>query len=171
MLRSKCASASKIAIVFLLIFAATIATSQGSRTSPGIDLINFDNLSLIEYDEPIVYDIGNGSYCNISTGFDSNCSAEITRSLNGVEGKDGRALQLAYGFSKCNNSYVQVVFTFNPPQDLFRLRPPGYRLAGRSRCQYSESRNNGTKTSQCTRISPCYSKILVGSVGRTFQAH
>jgi hypothetical protein len=87
--------------------------------SPGIDLIDFNNLSLKQYNtEPIFYDIGNGSHCNISTGFGSKCSGEITRSLNVTEGKDGKALQLVYGLGECNDSYVQVVFAFDPPQDL-----------------------------------------------------
>jgi hypothetical protein len=107
-----------MAIVFVLIFATALATSQEPRTSPGIDLINFDNLSLMEYDEPIVYDIGNGSHCNISPGFESSCSGKIMSSLKGVEGKDGKALQLLYALDNCSNSYAEINLSFDPPQDL-----------------------------------------------------
>jgi hypothetical protein len=118
MLRSKYIPVFKIGLSLVLILSATLTTSQGSGTSPEINLIDFNISPLEQNNETMLYDIGNGSFCSIYAGSNSNCLKEITRLLKVVEGKDGKALQLIYGLDECSNSYAEVVFKFDPPQDL-----------------------------------------------------
>ncbi len=155
MLRSRCASASKGAIAFLIIVFATLALAQGMGTSPSLDLITFDNLSLTDR-EPIVYDMGNARHCYISTGFGSNCSKELNRSLEPVEGRDGKALQLTYSLDKCNNSYVEVVFTFDPPIDLSSYDHLVIDWRGN---QTANSLNVGMNDTELQKIAPLYRHV------------
>jgi len=155
LIKSRCASVSKGAIAFLLIVSATLALTQGMSTSPSLDLIMFNNLSLTDR-EPIVYDMGNGRHCDIATGFGSNCSKELKRNLEPVEGRDGKALQLTYSLDKCNNSYVEVVFTFDPPIDLSSYDHLVIDWRGN---RTANSLNVGMNDTEIQKIAPLYRHV------------